>query len=70
MLPLPLRAPADRLRHAREDHAACLRLAALYRLRIARGERGQREQHAWALAHCRVLRARFADLTAPRAPPA
>ncbi len=79
MLPLPYRSPIDprafverstndRLRHAREDHAVCLRLAASYRIRIARGEPGQREQHAWALGHARTLRARFAELSAPRAP--
>ncbi|MGU3537734.1 hypothetical protein [Methylobacterium sp. A54F] len=65
MLPLPLRAPADRLRHAREDHAICLRLAASYRQRTARGERGLTEQHAWALAHCKALRGRFSDFSRP-----
>ena len=69
MLPLPFRTPTDRLRHAREDHAVCLRLAASYRIRVARGEPDQREQHAWALDHARTLRARFADLSQPRASP-
>ncbi|MDR7039864.1 hypothetical protein J2X36_004642 [Methylobacterium sp. BE186] len=67
--PLPFRVPAVRLRDAREDHATCLRLAASYRIRISRGEPAVREQHAWALAHCRTLRARFADLSEPRASP-
>ncbi|MDR7038934.1 hypothetical protein J2X36_003706 [Methylobacterium sp. BE186] len=69
MLALPHRSPAVRLRDAREDHATCLRLAASYRLRISRGEPAVREQHAWALAHCRTLRARFTGLTEPRASP-
>ncbi|AWN43576.1 hypothetical protein [Methylobacterium durans] len=33
------------------------------RLRITRGEPNLHEQHAWALARCRVLRSRFAELS-------
>ncbi|GEP04821.1 hypothetical protein [Methylobacterium oxalidis] len=69
MLPLPQRLPAVRLRGAREDHAICLRLAASCRLRISRGEPALREQHGWAIAHCRTLRAGFSDPSEPRAPP-
>lgn len=69
MLPTLYRQPANSLRDAREDHAICLRLAASYRVRIARGEPAVRQQHAWALAHCRMLRSRFSDLSEPRAPP-
>ena len=61
-LPLILRAPTQRLVHAREDHERCLRLAASYRLRLGRGETEMRERHAWALNHARVLRCRFSDL--------
>ena len=39
-LPITHRSPAQRLVHAREDHAACLRLAASYRVRMSRGVKG------------------------------
>ena len=68
-LPILHRSPAQRLVHAREDHAVCLRLAASYRVRMSRGERGLREQHAWALDHARTLRTRFGSLSQPRASP-
>lgn len=60
--PAILRSEVERLRHAREDHAKCLRTAAHYRHRMARGERGLRPVHDWALNHCRVLRRRFPTL--------
>lgn len=61
-VPLVLRTPTQRLVHAREDHERCLRLAASYRVRLARGETEMRELHAWALGHARILRTRFLDL--------
>lgn len=68
-VPLVLRTPTERLLHAREDHERCLRLAASYRVRLARGELEMRELHTWALDHARKLRCRFAgDLSAPRVP--
>ena len=69
-LPLPWRTPTERLLHARQDHAVCLRLAAFYRVCLARGEDEARERHAWALGHARVLRSRFPHaLSSPRASP-
>lgn len=67
-LPIVHRTPTDRLHHAREDHERCLRLAASYRVRLARGETEMRELHKWALNHARTLRQRFAGvLSAPQA---
>ena len=66
-LPLPYRAPAQRLVHAREDHAKCLRIAAALRVRMSRGERGLREQHDWSIGHARTLRLRFPGLLFPSA---
>ncbi|MGU3387233.1 hypothetical protein ACLBYG_22175 [Methylobacterium sp. D53M] len=60
--PALIRSEAVRLRHAREDHAKCMRIAAYHRHRMSRGERGLRSQHDWALNHCRVLRRRFPNL--------
>lgn len=58
-IPLPFRAPAVRLVHAREDHARCLALAAAYRVRLSRGDLAMRGMHEWALRHARTLRLRF-----------
>ena len=67
-IPLVRRTPTDRLLHAREDHERCLRLAASYRVRLARGETEMRELHAWAIGHARILRARFPGaLSTPQA---
>jgi hypothetical protein len=67
-VPLVHRTPTDRLLHAREDHERCLRLAASYRARLARGETEMRELHMWALNHARMLRRRFAGaLSTPQA---
>lgn len=69
MRPLPIRSPAVRLLHARQDHAICLRLAASYRVRIAAGETDQREAHAWALGLARRWRMLAVELSEARAPP-
>lgn len=57
---LTLHTASVRRRLDRQEHAVCLRLAASYRVRISRGERGLRPQHAWALDRARTLRERLA----------
>lgn len=63
MRALPIRPPALQLRHARQDHAVCLRLAASYRTRLLRGEPDLAERHAEVIEHARRLRRRFAGLS-------
>jgi hypothetical protein len=57
-----VRTPAQRLLDARQDHAKCLRLAAWYRVNLARGDRTMLARHSWALGQARKLRGRFPGL--------